>query len=161
MPRFCLDSNVFIQAKNGPYGMDIWPSFWTWLDRMLQEDTVVSSLLVYDEIARGKDELAEWVRDPTRKDAFLPPSLEVQEIFNDIVEYVTTQQYPEYRFSEFLDGADPWIIAQAKVDNLIVVTHETLVPENSKKIKVPNICRQFDVEWMNVTQMLRGLNARF
>ena len=37
MSRFCLDSNILIQAKNGPYPFDIFPSFWKWLNEQVQK----------------------------------------------------------------------------------------------------------------------------
>ena len=40
MQRFCLDSNVFIQAKNGPYGFDIVPAFWEFLDKKAEEGII-------------------------------------------------------------------------------------------------------------------------
>ena len=53
MRSYCLDSNVFIQAKNGPYGMDIVPSFWTLLDSQASSGNICCALMVYDELAAG------------------------------------------------------------------------------------------------------------
>jgi len=61
----------------------------------------------------------------------------------------------------FLDGADPWIIAQAKVRGDVVVTHEKLVNDESTKVKIPNICVQFGVKYVDTYKMLRELGARF
>ncbi len=38
---------------------------------------------------------------------------------------------------------------------------EKLVPPNSKKVKIPNICRAFEVEWLDTYQLLSELGARF
>ena len=61
MSRFCLDANVLIQAKNGPYPFDIFPSFWNWLDEQFANGTVYSSIFVYEELAKYDDQLSEWV----------------------------------------------------------------------------------------------------
>ncbi len=61
----------------------------------------------------------------------------------------------------FSSGADPWLIAKASVINATVVTLESMVPGNSKKVKIPNICKQFDVEFINTFRLLRLLEARF
>jgi hypothetical protein len=37
MARFCFDSNVLIEAKNGPYAFDIAPGFWSWLDSLIAQ----------------------------------------------------------------------------------------------------------------------------
>jgi len=31
MDRFCLDTNIFIEAMEGAYSFDIAPGFWNWL----------------------------------------------------------------------------------------------------------------------------------
>jgi hypothetical protein len=60
-----------------------------------------------------------------------------------------------------LAKADPWIIAKAQCLGATVVTHESVVAPNARKVKVPNICQQFDVTCINTFQFLRELNARF
>jgi predicted nucleic acid-binding protein len=160
MCRYCLDANVFIEAKNGPYGMDIAPSFWRLLDSQAKAGVICSSTMVYEELATGNDELADWAKARKGTRLFVEPSAHVQGLFNQIAAYVHTQ-YPEHQAQKFLAGADAWVIAHAKADNAIVVTHETLVNEYSEKPKIPNVCKRFDVEWVNAYQMLRVLGARF
>lgn len=160
MCRYHLDANVFIQAKNGPYSMDIVPSFWRLLDKQAEAGVVCSSITVYAELATGNDELADWVKERKGTGLFREPSADVQRFFNQIATYVQAR-YAEHQAQEFLAGADAWVIAHAKAENALVVTHENLVNEYSKKPKIPNICRHFGVEWLNVYQMLRALGARF
>lgn len=160
MPRYCLDTDVFIQAKNGPYGFDIVPAFWDWLDQQVDAGLIFSSTMVYSELSGGEDELAEWVRNRRNTGFFIEPDIIVQQIFRDIANYVF-QHYLEHYTQQFLDDADPWVIAHAKAENGIVVTHEALVPSSSKQVKIPNICWQFNVDCINPYKMLRDLNARF
>lgn len=61
----------------------------------------------------------------------------------------------------FLAKADPWIIAKANAIGASVVTHETAAPANTRKVKVPNICQQFEVPFLNTFRFLRELEARF
>lgn len=63
MKRHCLDANVLIQAKNGPYGFDIVPAFWNWLDQQVSNQTIFSSIMVYKELSEGNDDLAVWVKN--------------------------------------------------------------------------------------------------
>ena len=160
MSSYCLDSDVFIQAKNGPYGMDIVPSFWTLLDDRAQSGEICCSLLVHDELVAGNDELALWARQRRNTAIFLAPTLQIQTTFSAIAQYVQ-QSYLAHQASSFLSGADPWVIAQAKELGQIVVTHENLVNSSSTKPKIPNVCREFGVAWVNTYQMLRDFGARF
>ena len=159
-PQYCLDADTFIQAKNRHFGMDFHPSFWAWLDQQTSAGVICSPMLVHDEIAVGNNGLATWVKQRLGSGLFVQPSPAVQAVVGQIADYVNAT-YPLHRAQEFLAGADSWVIAQAKIDSAIVVTHETLVPSDSSKVKIPNICQQFGVDWVDVFKMLRDLNARF
>jgi hypothetical protein len=70
-------------------------------------------------------------------------------------------KYTQHQSSLFLKGADAWIVARAKVQGMTVVTHEELVEAASTKAKIPNVCKQFDVEYAGPYDMLRKLGAKF
>jgi hypothetical protein len=158
MPKYCLDTNVLIQAKNGPYGFDIAESFWELIDQKFDDTTIITPTLVYKELTDGNDELAEWIRARKGKECFIEPDKEAQDILSAIADYVN-QNYPQHEAAEFLSKADPWVIAVAKVTNCVVVTQETLVGNESKKLKIPNICRKFGVKYIGTYQLLRELRA--
>lgn len=159
MPKYCLDANILIEANKGPYGIDFHKTFWDWLDVQNQAGVICSSIFVYDELQLGDQDLFNWAT--ARRDAFfLRPSRAVQTTYSEIGNYVTAT-YNSVHAPVFLSGADPWIIAQAKADGAIVVTHETLVPLNSSKVKIPNVCNRFNVEWTGIYNMLRHLKAKF
>jgi len=158
--RYCLDTNVFIQAKNGPYGLDIVPSFWEFLDDQADEEAICSSKVVYEELARGEDDLADWVKDRKDGGMFVEPDEEIQAVFANIADYVENK-YANHQARPFLDDADPWVIAQAKVEGAVVVTHEKLVNDESAKVKIPNICVHFGVNYVDTYKMLRELGAHF
>jgi hypothetical protein len=54
---YLLDANVFIAAKNLPYGLDFCPAFWDWLVVSHSNDAVFSVDKVSNEIQAGADEL--------------------------------------------------------------------------------------------------------
>lgn len=140
--------------------MDIAPSFWRLLDKQAEAGVICSFTTVYAELADGDDELADWVKKRKGTGLFREPSADVQRFFSQIAVYVHAR-YAEHQAQEFLDGANAWAIAHAKAEDALVVTHENLVNEYSKKPKIPNIRKYFDVEWLNAYQMLRELGARF
>jgi len=158
--RYCLDANVFIEAKNGAYGMDIVPSFWEFLDEQADAEAICSSRAVYAELAAGGDALADWVKARKGGGMFVEPDQEIQAVFGDIADYVM-DNYADHQARPFLNGADPWIIAQAKVEGAVVVTHEKLVKHESAKVKIPNICVEFEVKYVHTYEMLRALGAHF
>lgn len=114
---------------------------------------------MYDEIVAVNDDLANWIRQ--RKSLFyVVPDAAAQQCFTDVANYVTST-YSSVRAKEFLSVADPWLIACAKADGGIVVTFEALVPASSTRVKIPNVCARFGVEWIDLFTMLRSLRASF
>lgn len=158
--KYLLDSNTYIQAKNFYYGMDICPAYWDWLDYQFQLGLVASVQMIGKELKDGHDELAAWAK--ARPEHFIDnDDTETQSVFSEIVQSVATGDYNAGNRDNFLAKADPWLIAKAKTLGATVVTHEALLAPNTKKVKVPNICRQFGVPCLDTFQFLRELNARF
>jgi predicted nucleic acid-binding protein len=161
MPEFWLDADSFIEPKKGPYGFDIAPGFWKFLEQKASEGIIASSSLVYEELHdEVEDELSEWAE--AQKDSgrlFIDPDPEVQATFKEIADYVNAR-YRYHQASAFLKGADPWIIAHAKAHGGEVVTFEKSAP-NSSKPKIPDVANQFEVECKNLWVVLRELGAEF
>lgn len=161
MSSYWLDTNVFITAKNGPYAFDIAPGFWDFLERRARDGSVRSSSLVYRELVdRTDDDLAIWARQHRNSGLFVEPDELVQGALAEIARYVIGH-YPTHEARFFLSAADPWVIAHAKVDAGTVVTFERMVGRDSKRVKIPNVCAQFEVKYTNLWEMLRALNASF
>ena len=158
--RYLLDANTYIQAKNQYYGMDICPAYWDWLDQQFEKGIIASVNMIGRELREGNDELAEWVRD--RPGHFISnDDKPTQDTFADIAQSVMAGDYNPGDRDNFLAKADPWIIAKAKMLGATVVTHESVVAPNARKVKIPNICQQFEVSCLNTFQFLRELKARF
>ena len=58
------------------------------------------------------------------------------------------------------DKADPWLIAHAIVTGRVVVTEEVFNHDIKRKIPIPNVCKEFDVPYMNTFQMLHELEIK-
>ena len=67
---YIFDTNIFIRSKN-EMPMDIWPTFWQRFKEMVNSGQIFTSVMVKDEIDKGKDELTEWVKNNTPKSFFL------------------------------------------------------------------------------------------
>jgi hypothetical protein len=49
----------------------------------------------------------------------------------------------------------------AKVNGLIVVTHEEYAPAVQRKVPMPNVCLEFNVDYINTFEMLEDLKVKF
>jgi hypothetical protein len=156
MPSYWLDSDSLITTKNGPYGFDIAPSFWRFIETKMNEGIVLSSLIVFDELENGdKDDLFFWARQQKMMGHFVEPDAMVQTVFRQIAAYVN-QNYPQFQAAEFLRGADAWVIAHAKAYGGRVVSFESSAP-NSSKPKIPDVALHFNIHTLNIYQMVREL----
>tara|TARA_R100001143_G_scaffold53461_1_gene48928 strand:+ start:1797 stop:2285 length:489 start_codon:yes stop_codon:yes gene_type:complete len=158
---YLLDANTYIQAKNLHYQMTFCPAYWDWLDAQFESGQLASIISVYDELNEQNDELTQWVKK--RKAHFLPTSSEqIQEQFGNVVQHVFELEGKKVEHvADFLDKADPWLVATASVSGATVVTHEVPVPDNSSRVKIPNVCAAFEVPYVTTYQLLNTLKAQF
>ena len=68
--------------------------------------------------------------------------------------------YKRSAIQEFLatDLPDPWLVAHAKANNYTIVTYEKSEPNRKSRIKIPEVCNQFGVRYINTVDLLRELN---
>ena len=161
-PEFVLDTNIFVQANLGYYAPDICPSFWQALLEAYLNGRLVSIDKVREEILVIDDNLAVWAKAEASA-LFVSSDLQpVSDAFTEMVAWVQqNQQFTEAAKAEFLDAADGWVAAYASVHNATVVTLETYDANIKRKVKLPNVCRQFGVECINTFEMLRRLGVQF
>ncbi len=154
---YLLDTNSFIEAGNRHYRMQVVPGFWEWLTTSHEQITIQSITPVFEELTDNQhnpDELSNWAKE--NHELFVPVTdVEIQEKLKEIANYLNGQKhYSRETINHFLSGADPWLIAAANVKSAKIVTHEKLVPSSSRKIKIPNIARQYDIPYLDIFDLL-------
>jgi hypothetical protein len=161
--RYLLDANPFIEAKNRYYGFDICPGFWSSLIAQHAAKRVFSIDRIAEELKEQDDEVRDWVE--SRVPATFFKKTEDQAVidkFQAMVNWVYSQtQFTDAAKSEFASVADGWLVAYASVNGLIVVTHEQFAPGAQRKVPIPNVCIEFDVEPTDTFKMLRELGEKF
>lgn len=157
---YLLDSNTFIEAKNGYYHFDVCPGFWDWILARHAVGDLFSIEKIGQELNEGTDELADWAVAPAAS-LFLSPDEKTIAEMKRVTEWVMKQPYDEKNRARFFSKADPFLIAHAIAHKHTVITHETKVAEDSRKVKVPNVCDAFGVPWMHSFAMLKKEKARF
>ena len=157
--KYCLDANVLIQAWQKYYSPNVCPSYWDTLNALGIENRIFMPEMVYEEITRTEDDLSEWLKSsniPIRKiDENVTKCLQEIYLTNPIHKFLVDN-------TKARSLADPWVIAHAISEGAIVVTKEEKVTAlNSKKIKIPNVCDNMNISWMNDFQMIAELGIKF
>ena len=157
--KYCLDANVLIQAWQKYYSPKFCPDYWNILDELGSQGTILIPQMVQEEITRTDDDLSKWLRKSHI------PVLKIDENVTNFLKIVFTS-HPFHK--NLVDNtknrslADPWIIAHAINENAIIVTKEEKVTaSNSSKIKIPNVCDNMGVTWINDFQLIERLNIHF
>jgi hypothetical protein len=161
--RYLLDANAFIEAKNRYYGFDICPGFWSSLITQNIAKRVFSIDRIADELREQDDDVKSWV-DGDVPDTFFKKTEDqaVIDRFQRMVSWVYSQsQFADAAKTEFASVADGWLVAYASVNGLVLVTHEQFAPDAKRKVPIPNVCIEFDVEFVNTFGMLRALGEKF
>ncbi len=167
--KYVLDANAFIEAKNRYYGFDLCPGYWVALIKYNEGKRLFSIAKVRDELVRKHesdkepDRLSDWAKNTVPK-AFFKETADqaVVKAFREMVTWVNGEsQFMPAAKAEFARVADGWLIAFAKVNGMIVVTHEGYHADARKDVPMPNVCLEFDVKCVNTFEMLEALKVQF
>lgn len=159
---YLLDANIMVQAARSYYAFDIAPSFWRKLIEYAAEGRIRSIDKVKAELMRGNDILAFWAKEEFSPFFESTIRSETVEVYRSIIAWVQQQpQFFDYAKASFASGADGWLIAWAKVQNYVIVTHEQYNPDIKRKVPIPNVCEPFGVTTTDTFMMLRELGISF
>lgn len=129
---------------------DIFGSLWSKVDSFIENGIVISSEEVYDEIHVGDDDLVSWAKN--RKDKFLKSDHNIQQLVREILQ----KQPSLVTGSKKINGADPFVIALAKIKNCKLVSDERRSGVG-QPIKIPNVCEEYGVECIRFIDFLREM----
>ncbi|MGA0556090.1 DUF4411 family protein [Larkinella sp. VNQ87] len=157
--KYCLDANVLIVPWQKYYSVDICPSYWELLDKLGRSNVIFIPEQVYEEITVTEDELSLWLKSsriPIRK-----TDGKVTKCLSDIF----IKDPAHRRLVDSTKGrslADPWVIAHALNERACVVTKEEKITDlRSLKVKIPNVCDNMGVRWIDDFQLIKELKISF
>ena len=155
---YLLDANVLIDANRDYYPIKRVPEFWTWLEHLGEQMQVRVPLEIYEELNRGDDDLAIWIREH-KKQMLLDESVREQlvaDVANRYKEHLNDVQVEKI-------GRDPFLIAYAVANpghRCIVTTEVSKPSRKGANRKVPDVCRDVGVPCFNTFELVRKLGFR-
>lgn len=156
--RYCLDTNVLINAWNQYYHRDFCPDYWSELRRLGLAGRIFVPEMVKEELLRTDDTLSDWIKGS---------GIPIYPIEGSTTEIVARIYAKDVRHQQLVDAnkqrslADPWVIAHAIEQNACVVTKEHKETQSDRRVKIPNVCESMGVKWINDFQMIRELGLQF
>lgn len=145
---YTIDTNIVV-TLNRDQPRDIYASVWDALEALISEGRCVMNREAYEELVHVDDECAPWAK---AQDGF------VQDTTADelaAVDAITTD-HPGW-VQESKNAADPFVIAQAAEQELVVVTFERRKGPGTEdhNLKIPNVADEWDVECIDFKELAR------
>ncbi len=135
MTIYVVDTSSLIDLVWRRYGKSVFPSLHELVDRLIDEERLVSHDEVYKEVERIDDEVFAWCK--ARRGIFggLEPEvmLNVRRVLENTPHVVDSTRTRK-------NAADPWLVAQALHLRGVVVTEERGNP-GAAHAKLPDVCR--------------------
>lgn len=158
-PVYCIDANILIQAWQSYYSPQICPEYWEILNRLGKAGVIFIPEAVYEEIKKKEDDLFKWLKKS---------DIPIKKIDGAVTQCLKDmyRAHPKHKFLVAENGkrsaADPWVIAHAIKEKAVVVTKENknLYGKNSK-IKIPHVCENMDVRYLDDFALVKELNIQF
>ena len=138
------------------------------MSEILERKDVISIDKVKNEIYRHKDVLFEWCEANVKDNFWQKSDIAISE-YSEIQNWAQTQNYNQRALSEFADSenADPFILAYAlnklREDKIkiSIVTLEVSDPNIIRAVKLPDVCLNFGIRYIDNNDFFREINAIF
>lgn len=169
MTTYLIDSNILITPHRSYYPFDFAPSFWNFLIEEVQKGALISIDKVKEEIVRGEDQLANWFSHNISEHCIKTDSIGILQAYQVLVNHISNSKlYNQKAKNEFMqaDNADTWLLAyclnaQKTEKDVCLVTLEELNPTVKKRVPIPNVCEDFNIDYCNLFTLIRRLNFSF
>lgn len=161
LARYLLDTSTLIPANKTYYDLAFCPAFWDWLVDASERGTVLSVELVRDQVKIQDPDLSAWLKAnmPTFFASLDQGALTlVQEVVNHVNSGV---RHTNSAKAAFNSSIYPFLVAYAKAHNCTVVTLERSAGDNQEVVKLPDVCRELNVECIDTFKMLRRERPSF
>lgn len=154
---YVFDSNSLSQIFLSFYP-SVFRSFWITFEELIKNEQILSTREVKKELEKKNfPSVPKWISDHPQ--FFKTPNEEELSFISEIYLVRHFQQNLELK-KRLQEGAhaDPFVIAKAKVIEGSVVTEERYTPNGTS---IPNICRHFNIDCLNLEEFLKRNNCQW
>lgn len=148
---FVFDSSAYINGSRHHYFLDTMRAVWTLVEVAIDDGRIVIPREVFREVAEQEDEISALLKQ--HQAAVVEPSKDGQVRAGQL-----QQMFPK---PGLRDRADPFILAEAEVRQITVVTYEGITfsgtPARRAEKKLPAICSRLGIPCCTLPQALQRL----
>ena len=154
---YSFDTSSLIKASGVLYPMENFPSLWDKIEELIRSDRLKMSELVFDEAMGGKV-LRDWCNKKKLKPFLLS---RVNDSVENAFQTVRSKHPKLMNVEAGTSLADPWVIALAIQYSKGVVVTEEQPAGNLSNPKIPDVCKDLDIECVNIAGFVTKENWRF
>lgn len=143
MSLYSFDTSSLLNGRRDLLPPATFPTLWENIEEMIRSGSIRCADLVRDELAAREDDVHQWAKNQV--DLFMPLTQDIQLAVREVL----AQHERLIGVGSGRSGADPFVIALARVHDGAVVTEETL-SRNLTKPKIPDVCDSMGVRSLNL-----------
>lgn len=141
----CIDASALFELKDS-YPPKVFKSLWNEIEKLIEEEKLISPNEVLKEINAGNDALVPWAKKYKRM--FLQIDKEQEDALKKIL-----AKFPD--FADELKSkpvfADPWVVALAMAQGVTVVMMEHRA-QAGQRPKIPDVCEAFRIKCITLLE---------
>lgn len=150
IPKYTIDMDSLVKMfrDDGVYNKNHFKTLWDNVSELIEKGVIISHIEVYKEIEDGyKDDLFAWAKanKETFRDYNVPDeAVKINEISDKFPMFsIQNKEKPSH--------ADPWLVSQAMLNDLIIITEEKGMGER----KITRVCMDYDVKCIDLFGLIR------
>lgn len=153
--RYSIDTSSLIEGFRNLYPYEVFPTLWNdYLPSLVESGDLRATDEVRIELGRRDDELLQWVAEYA--DDFF---VEIDEDIQHEVTAILADHRELVHVGRGRSGADPFVIALAKIHGATVITEEG--SGSPTKPRIPDVCGALGVRCMKLIQMIQEQSWTF
>lgn len=143
---YCIDSSAWIDCWRRWYPINTFPSMWSNFAGLIDQQRLLTPLMVLDELEAVEDGIAPWIKQRPHG------VYDVDEAVQQGVRMVMAR-FPKLVEPRGKSSGDPWVIATAHVLRGVVVTGEKRTG-GGETPRIPNVCDSLGINVIGTLEFI-------
>ncbi len=148
---YCIDTSAILDGRRRYYPAQQFPTLWSKIEDLADSGMMYTSESVISELQGKDDEIYKWAKQHL-------PVRDITEAVESIIQGLIHQYPAIVDESKNPYNTDPSLIALAQLSgNTVIVTGERLSAPH-ERIRIPNICRDLGISYVNLIGLMEREN---
>ncbi|MDQ7827015.1 MAG: DUF4411 family protein [Candidatus Eremiobacteraeota bacterium] len=144
---YTIDTSSIIHGWHEAYPKDAFPALWQKIEELIDDGKLIAIEEVILELEKKEDVLHKWAIKQEK--LCVPIDIDIQKEVREILK--SHKRLLDTRKNR--SGADPFVIALAKVRKCTVITNEKKT-SSQEKPHIPDVCEKLGIRCINLLELI-------